>query len=258
VDISFEKLIRLQHVDMELQTISSFLDAIPVKIETIDGEIRATSDVVTQAKEKLAANQKKRRDLEAEVKDNKIQVGKFKRQLNEIKDNRAYSALLKEIDESELKVDKIEEDIIQEMIAADDIEKEIKAANLKKAEEERRLLKEKESISRDKKELEEKKEKMAGERQTLLPQIPSDQLRLYLRISKKMSGVAMSPIADDFCSLCQMRIRPQILNELMEMNKIIMCEACGRILYWQKPRDEESEEEEKADNPDKIDDSATG
>jgi len=51
-----------------------------------------------------------------------------------------------------------------------------------------------------------------------------------------MRGVALSPIKDDdFCSLCQMRVRPQMLNELMEMKQVILCEACGRILYLPKP-----------------------
>jgi predicted nucleic acid-binding Zn-ribbon protein len=254
VDIAFDKLKRLQDVDSEINTISFLLQVIPAGLEAIDQQINAASDVVSQAKEKLSVNQKKRRDLEGQVKDNKAQIAKFKRQLNDVKTNKEYTSLLKEIEESQQKVDKIEEEILNEMIAADDIEKEIKAAHQKRAEEELRLKKEKESISQNQNELEGKKGILVKEREGLIPQIPPDQLRLYLRISKKMSGIGMSPVTDDFCSLCQMRIRPQLLNELVERKKIILCEACGRILYWQKPQDEE-EEEEKADNPNKVDDS---
>jgi predicted nucleic acid-binding Zn-ribbon protein len=255
VEIAFGKLIRLQHVDTEISTTSFFLEAIPAKLGEIENQIKVAAEIVAHAKEKLSANQKKRRDLEGQVKDLKVLAGKFKRQLNDVKTNKEYSALLKEIEETNKKADTIEEEIINELIAADDIEKEIKSANAKKAEEESRLLKEKDVIFQSQKELEGKKEKLTRERQEILPQIPPDQLKLYLRINKKMNGVALSPVTDDFCSLCQMRIRPQILNELMEMNKIITCEACGRILYWQKPKDEEGGDEEKADNPDKVDES---
>lgn len=56
-----------------------------------------------------------------------------------------------------------------------------------------------------------------------------------------MSGIALSPVTDDFCSMCHMRIRPQVLNELKEAKKLIICEACGRILYWkQRPETEET------------------
>lgn len=254
MDIAFDKLKRLQDVDSEINSISSLLEAIPAGLEDIDQQIKVASDVVSHAKEKLSVNQKKRRDLEGQVKDNKAQIAKFKRQLNDVKTNKEYTSLLKEIEESQQKVDKVEEEILNEMIAADEIEKEIRAAHQKQAEEELRLKKEKEVISLNQKELEDKKGILAKEREGLISQIPPDQLRLYLRISKKMNGIGMSPVTDDFCSLCQMRIRPQLLNELVEKKKIILCEACGRILHWQKPRDEE-EEEEKADDPNKVDDS---
>jgi predicted nucleic acid-binding Zn-ribbon protein len=94
-------------------------------------------------------------------------------------------------------------------------------------------------------------------RKTNLLSFPPDQLRLYLRISKKMNGLALSPVMDAFCSICQMRIRPQLVNEIMEMKKIVTCEACGRILYWRKSQDEDVTEE-LADNPDKVDDSTAG
>ena len=254
MEIAFDKLIRLQNVDTEINSISYLLDAIPSQLDGIDQQTKATVEIIAQAKDKLAANQKKRRDLEGEVKEIKTFIAKFKRQLNDVKSNKEYTALLKEIAEAEHKTDKIEEDILNEMIGADDVEKEIKAANVRKAEEEKRLQKEKEDILQKGKELEAQKAVLAKERQGLLPQIPPDQLKIYLRIVSKLDGFALSPVTDDFCSICQMRVRPQLVNELVEMKKIIMCEACGRILYWNRPKDENIPEE-KLDNPDKVDDS---
>lgn len=254
MEIAFDRLIRVQHLDAEIQAVSSLLEALPAKIEAIDQAIKAAADIVGQAKDKLAANQKKRREFEGEVKAIKEHLAKFKRQLNDVKTNKEYTALLKEIEDAQRKADKIEEDILNEMIAADDIEKDIKTANVRKVDEERRLGKEKEVILAERTQMEARLAALGRERDALRPQIPPDQIRLYDRIAKKMKGVALSPITDDFCSLCQMRVRPQMLNEIMEMNKIITCEACSRILYWQKPAGKNIPEE-KLDNPDKIDDS---
>ncbi len=254
MEIAFYQLIELQRVDAESQAVSSLLDVIPAKIEAIDQSIKSASDIVGQAKDKLSANQKKRRDLEGEVKTIKEHLAKFKRQLNDVKTNKEYTALLKEIGEAQRKADKIEEDILNEMISADDIEKEIKTANVRKAEEERRLQKEKEAILAERAQMDKRLAALGRERETLRPQIPPDQIRLYDRVAKKMKGVAMSPVTDDFCSLCQLRIRPQMLNDIMEMNKVITCEACSRILYAKKPADKDVPEE-KLDNPDKVDDS---
>jgi hypothetical protein len=239
VDVAFDKLIELQRVDVEINATNSLLDAVPAQLEAIDQAIRLTAEIVAQAKEKLAANQKKRRDLEGEVKSFKEQAAKFKRQLNDVKTNKEYSALLKEIEEAQHKVDAIEEEILNQMIAADDVEKEIKAAQERQAEEESRLRKDRETILAEKAALETKKGGLTREREAVFPSIPAEPLRLYLRIVKKMGGVALSPVTDDFCSICQMRVRPQMLDDLMAMKETILCEACGRILYWVKPPEDD-------------------
>ena len=128
MEIDFDKLIQLQDLDSEIKQTTLFLESIPRLIEEIDRKIKAGSQAVADAKEKLSVNQKTRRDLEASVKDVKVQIGKFKRQLGEVKTNKEYTALLKEIEESQHEVDAVEEKIISEMLAADDIDEEIKSA----------------------------------------------------------------------------------------------------------------------------------
>jgi len=231
VDIEFEKLIKLQKLDKEITDISLFLENIPSQIEEIDEKIEASSQIITLAKEKMDQNQKKRRDLEAEVKDIKEQVSKYNRQLNEVKTNREYSSLLKEIEEAKQKVNDTEEEIIGEMLLADEIEEEIKTAGQNYSEAEEKFSKEKDVLQQEKKKFEAKKDKLNLEKEKLVPKIPSDQVNLYLKIYKKKSGIALSPVNEEFCSLCHMRIRPQVINELKGKEKIILCENCGRILY---------------------------
>jgi predicted nucleic acid-binding Zn-ribbon protein len=237
VDIDYEKLSLLQQIDTEIKNISSLLDGVPDQLEGVEQKIAASSNSVAQAKEKLASNQKKRRDLEAQVKDIRAQIGKYKRQLNEVKSNKEYTSLLKEIEEAEHKVDSLEEDIINEMLAADDIELEIKRTGEKHHEEDARLHKEKESIALNKKHWEAKREELNQAREELLPKIPADQANLYHKIFMKKGGFALSPVTDDFCSMCHMRIRPQVLNELRDSQKLFLCENCGRILFMQKKKE---------------------
>ncbi len=234
MDIDFEKLIQLQKLDTEIGNISLLLEKIPSQIEEINKKIEESSQIVAHAKEKMIQNQKKRRELEAEVKDTKEPMVKYKRQLNEVKTNREYSSLLKEIDEAQEKINQLEEEIISEMLSADEIEEEIKLSNQKYNESEDKFSKEKEVLNQRKKVLEEEKEKLAQEKNELTPNIPSAQVNLYLKIFNKKSRIALSPVKDDFCSMCHMRIRPQVLNELKEKKEIYLCENCGRILYWPK------------------------
>ncbi len=232
--IDFEKLIHLQNIDKDMMDISLFLENVPSQVEKINEKIESGFQTVNRAKEKMTQNQKRRRDLEAEVKDIRVQISKFNRQLSEVKTNKEYSALLKEIEEAKGKVDALEEEIIKEMLAADEIENEIKASGQEFKEAEEKYSKNKELLLQKKKEWEMRRENLIKEKKELIPLIPSEQVNLYLRISVKKEGVALSPVNDDFCSMCHMRIRPQVLNELKGQEKLVVCENCGRILYWLK------------------------
>jgi hypothetical protein len=247
VEIDFEKLIQLQQLDIEIRELNQVLDSIPPLVEEIDKKIAESALLATAAKEKMIGSQKKRRELESEVKDIKTQIGKYKHQLNEVKTNKEYTALLKEIEESEKRVDRLEETFIAEMLLEDDIQREIKTAGQKHVENQTSLTKEKDALSEKKRETEGKLKALGQRREELLPTIPADQVGLYLRIFRKKGGTALSPVKDDFCSLCHMRIRPQVLNELLSTRKLILCENCGRILYWREHKAEAEAEAKEAE-----------
>ena len=237
MDFEFEKLIQLQKLDAEIKTTSLFLENIPRQIEDINKKKENSLQIVTQAKEKMAQNQKKRKDLEAEVKDMKAKISKFNLQLNDVKTNIEYKSLLKEIDEAQRKISEMEDEIITEMLAADEIEEEIREATQKYSEVEKEFSKEKDILEQKQKESKNKKKELSHEKEELMAKIPGDQTRLYSKIFKSKNGIVLSPITGEFCSLCHMRVRPQVLNELKGNEKIILCENCGRILYMPDKKD---------------------
>jgi predicted nucleic acid-binding Zn-ribbon protein len=232
VDIDFDLIIELQRLDTEIHNSALVLEGIPRLIQDIDKKIQAGSKHVADAKDKMSQNQKKRRDLETEVKDIKVQIGKYKRQLNEVKTNKEYTSLLKEIEESQHKVDSLEEAIIAEMLAADDVEEDIKSALHRQGQDVESLKKEKLVLDEKMKETEGKFTALNKDREALLPRIPREQMMLYESILQKKGGTALSPVTGDFCAMCHMRVRPQMLNEIRDKVKVILCENCGRILYW--------------------------
>lgn len=247
MEIDFEKLIRLQALDLDIREAQSLLESIPAEIEAIDRQIAAGSQSVAQAKDQLAANQKKRRELESDVKDVKARISKHKSQQSQVKSNKEYGALLKEIEDDQRRIDETEETIIQEMLRADDIEAEIQAALKLQATEAKSLEAAKTVLLQKKGEAEARLKSLNEEKDALLPQIAPDQLALYQRIFRKKGGIALSSIKDDFCALCHVRVRPQMLNELIEKEKLLICENCGRILY--RPGEKPGPGVEKEDAP---------
>ena len=231
MDIDFEKLIQLQNLDSEMKQTTLFLESIPRLIEDIDRKIKAGSQAVADAKDKLAVNQKARRDLEASVKDVKVKIAKFKRQLGEVKTNKEYTVLLHEIEESQREVDAVEERIISEMLTADDIDEEIRSATRRQNKEHETLRADQAVLELKKREMESRRDALIAEREALVPLIPADQMKLYMSMFNKKNGTALSAVKGEFCSLCHVRIRPQMLNEIRDKSKIYLCENCGRILY---------------------------
>jgi hypothetical protein len=234
VDIDYEKLIQLQELDKKIISTSLFLENVPIQIEKINKKKEECSQILTLAKEKMVHNQKKRRDLEAEVKDTKEKSSKYNRQLNAVKTNIEYKSLLKEIKDTQQIIDHSEEEIISEMLFADEIEEEIKAATQKNSIEGKKFSEEKKSLELEKEELESKRKEFEQERKQILPQIPPDQRNIYLNIFKENDSIALSPVKGEFCTMCHVRVRPQMLNEIKKEEKIILCENCGKILYWPK------------------------
>ncbi len=232
MDTQFKHLIHLQELDSEINTINLFLKKIPSKIQEIDHEIEESRSIIVRAKEKLAQNQKRRRDLESRVQDAETKIKKLQTQLNDVRTNKEYTALLREIDDAKLGKEKNEEQIITEMLEADEIEFEIQDAEKQSAEIQERLSREKNKILEEKQKMESRRQALQEEKKELQPKIPPEQLELYRNIYEKKNKVALSPVTNDFCSICQIRVRPQMINELIAAEKIMLCENCGRILYW--------------------------
>jgi predicted nucleic acid-binding Zn-ribbon protein len=234
VDIEFDKLILMQELDKEIKETSLFLGKVPAKLEAIETKILDSDKIIAQAQDHLSQNQKKRRDLEGEIQDLKQKMTKYKSQLNNVKTNLEYSSLLKEIADVQKKVDGLEEMVIGEMLEADELEEEIKTAKVKAAEIKDTFAKEKTDILQQKKDKEEALKELNAQRKALVSEIPEDQMKKYSEIAKNRDGVVLSPVNDEFCAVCYMRVRPQMLNELKAENQIILCENCGRILYFER------------------------
>ena len=235
-------MIQLQKLDNSILEVSLFLESIPSQISSIDDKIKESEQVVEIARNKLDQNQKKRRDLESDVQSMKDRLAKYKSQLNTVRTNLEYRSLLKEIDQGQKKIDSLEEDIISEMMAADELDEKIRETEQESAQARETLSKKKDEINKSKDDQDKEMAELLRQKEEFLPRISSDSINLYSKLAQKLEGVAMSPVKGEFCSMCFMRIRPQMLNEIKAQTETILCENCGRILYYK----EEDEEDQSA------------
>src|SRR5437773_1536611 len=75
-------------------------------------------------------------------------------------------------------------------------------------------------------------EKMASERATIVAALPKTVLSQFELVAKKRNGVAVAEAKDGICTICHVRLRPQVFNTVRRNEEIVQCDHCQRILYF--------------------------
>ncbi len=188
----------------------------------------------TLAKEKQEEKVAVQKDIdrkELDLKTNEGAITKFNVQLNSIKTNKEYSALISEIGSKKADMSILEDEILDTMskleIAKQGFEKA--TDNLRNEEESLKDLIN--SVDAEVKETDTEIEKIKGEQKKYIDLLDEHSLANYNRLSNIKGGKAIVPVIGNVCGGCFMNIRTQTLNALMGNKDLVFCQSCSRILY---------------------------
>lgn len=202
---------------LEVQDLEDEIAGLTTRIEKIEADIRDFQSAMVQKR--------------GEIQDAQASVERYKRQLDEVSNNREYDTLTKEIEFQTLEIELCN--------------KKIREAEVKVAEKERDLEQNHEIIDDRRKALEEKKVELdeimqeTKEEETLLKEKASELekkieprlLTSFKRIRKNArNGLGIVYVQRDACGGCFNKIPPQRQLDIKMHKKIIVCEYCGRIL----------------------------
>ena len=219
----------LQSVDEKLDELDELRGDLPVAVESLRSKINLIKKETEEKEEQRTASLDKRKENEEEVEKLKANQKKFKAQLYNVRNNKEYDALTKEIDHSEELIKKLE--VENDTLAdeskrlADEIETispqltelkddlKIKEADLK------------EIIKANEKE----EAKLREQRKVIENQTKKPDYSAYMRI-RKAKGKAVVTIKRSACSGCHNIVPSQRQLEIRRNNKLFFCEYCGRIL----------------------------
>jgi predicted nucleic acid-binding Zn-ribbon protein len=204
----------------------------PKKIEGMDKEIKGIKDKVEKEKGMIEELEKERKRKEKELDVEKEKIKKFESRLYEVKTNKEYQALLKEIEGAKETNDKTEEEIIIIMEKVEELKKDFESSltHLKKREKEsenekNRLEKEINSMDKTIMELKQSRDKLLS--------TVSDNLRAtYNTLIEKRNGIAVVNVKNGVCLGCFMNIPPQLFIEVTKNRQLILCPSCNRIFYF--------------------------
>lgn len=235
VEVSVEQklvaLYTLQQVDSKIDEIRAYRGNLPLEIQDMEDEIAGLETRIENFKEESKKHQKDITDYRIKIKETEALIKKYEEQQNNVRNNREYDSLTKEIEYQQLDV-QLSEKRIKEITAKDS---EVAA---KVAEAQTRLAELQTSLKEKKDELQslvegtEKEEEQLLQRSAECEKLVEERLLVaYKRIRKNArNGLAVVGIFDEACGGCFNRIPPQHQLDICTHKKIIVCEYCGRIL----------------------------
>lgn len=223
-------LFALQHVDSNFDDLQELKGDLPGLVRTLEDKIKDQENLKKDLEETAKHSLVSRDEADSEILSLKEKIEKYKAQQFEVKSNKQYDALGREIDYSQERITKLTKEL-EHLEGKAGIAKE---DALKIGPEIERLkieLKEKsDELALVNKEHEEEELKLRHQREKCVSRIQKSDLQMYERIRKAKSGLAVVAVKRNACGGCYNRVPPQRVLELRKNSHLLTCERCGRIL----------------------------
>jgi len=234
-EISVEERLRalysLQLVDSEIDKIKTLRGELPLEVQDLEDEIAGLETRLGNLKEEVVGLEKSVSKKHNEITDAEALIKKYEEQQKNVRNNREFDSLSKEIEYQNLEIELFNKKIKEFNFQID--EKKVVIADSEVTLSERKT-----DLENKKSELDEiisdtqKEEEGLYKKLEKIEEIIEDRLlTAYKRIrSNARNGLAVVPVQRDACGGCFNQIPPQRQLDIKSRKKIIVCEYCGRIL----------------------------
>lgn len=223
-------LFLLQKVDSELGELEELKGDLPNSVNELNDKIIALKEELNSKLEKLQQTKLSREKADSEIVDFKSKLEKYKEQQYNVRNNREYDAITKEIEFANNKISDSEKIFLDNETQIGLFQTEIEELNSKLESLESEFKIKKDELEIISKENEDEVISLQNERSKIVVRLDEQYLNQYERIRSGRNGKAVVAIRKDTCGGCNNRIPPQHLIELELNEKIYFCEHCGRIV----------------------------
>ena len=227
-------LIQLQEIDGTIRSRREEKKKLPELLAALERKSEEHKAELGRVRELLETAQKDKRDRDRDLEEGAGKVEKLKARTPDIKTNKEYTALLKEIETAEQENKAIEDDILKLMERIDAAAGEIRTA-------ESRSVQETAAIEAERKQIEESMARLDGAlaadeqvRADIAARVDTALLSQYQQRYTSLNGKVVVEARGESCSGCFMSIPPQIFVNVKKNTEIITCPNCHRILYFKE------------------------
>ena len=227
-----ERLIALQRIDSAIQEAEYRLADEPARTEALDSYLEAARAQVAEAKDRVAQNLAARREIEKDVALHQGRLSKFRDQAMNVKTNQEYHAIQHEIAFAQNEIKSHEDRMLERMIEADDLAGVQKTAERELGKAQKDVEAGKRALAAEHVVLRARVEALQTERPAVIASLAPEALSVFELVSRRRNGVAMAEAKDGVCTICHVRLRPQVFNTVLRNEAVLQCDSCNRILYF--------------------------
>lgn len=231
VEDRLKALYQLQTLLSEIDRIKALRGELPNEVKDLEDEIARYQTRIQKHKDEIAELKKMVSKKNAEIKDRQAKIAKYQSQQDNVRNNREYDFLNKEIEFEGLEIELAEKNIREYTRAQETKAQEIAQAQEALADHEHILTEKKAELEEIVSETKQKEESIREEAKGLEPLVDAYTLAAFKRIRKNArNGLGIVTVQRSACGGCFNRIPPQRQLEIKMHKKIIVCEYCGRIM----------------------------
>lgn len=225
------QLYALQSVDSRIDAIEIMKGELPMEVSDLEDELVGLKTRITRLQANVEEIEDKISKHKINIKESETLIAKYEKQLENVKNNREYDALTKEIELQKLEI-QLSEKKIREATAQKEIKVNATAVSQEKYDArstdlENKKVELEKIIEKTEKEETKLNKLSAKSRKGLDERL----LKSYDKIrSSYRNGLAVAIVERGACGGCFNKIPPQMQIEITQRKKIIACEHCGRVL----------------------------
>lgn len=226
-----KNLVVLQQFEDEISRIEKELAEVDDRVNALNSELTEFEGKVERNGQILDELKKQYRSDESEVQMIESMIGKSQEKLSAVKTNKEYQSTLKEIDDLKEKTSRIEDRMLEVLDQIESAESKGREDRADLAEVKIQVGEKQEKIRSQSEQQQDVLSNRLQERGTVLERLDSKTKEHYSRVKRQGRGIAIAAVTDAVCQVCRMNIPPQLFNELMRMDTMLMCPNCQRIIY---------------------------
>ncbi|MFV0554219.1 MAG: zinc ribbon domain-containing protein [Mangrovibacterium sp.] len=231
VSDKLKALYELQVVASEIDKIKMLRGELPLEVEDLEDDVAGLETRIQNLNDELATLETSTQNRKAAIKESEALIAKYTEQQNNVRNNREYDSLSKEIEFQGLEI-QLSNKKIKEFIA------DIEAKKAKIESSETQLENRQKDLELKRKELEEITSETQVEEEKLLKKVEKIEKKVEERLltafnrirTNARNGLAVATVQRGACGGCFNQITPQRQMDIVTHKKVIVCEYCGRIL----------------------------